>query len=117
MHCATSKRRVQSMKWRIISVAAASALAGCAVGPNFHQPKPPDTKGYLHPSSDAAPVQAQAQDVQNVSQGAELAGEWWQLFHSPQLDEVVRTAISASPTLLAANSALAPAREEVTVAR
>jgi NodT family efflux transporter outer membrane factor (OMF) lipoprotein len=105
------------MKWRIISVAAASALAGCAVGPNFHQPKPPDTKGYLHPSSDAAPVQAQAQDVQNVSQGAELAGEWWQLFHSPQLDEVVRASIAASPTLKAANATLAEAREEVTVAR
>ena len=62
-------------------------------------------------------MQPQAQDVQNISQGAELAGEWWQLFHSPQLDEVVRTSIAASPTLAAANSTLAEAREEVTVAR
>jgi NodT family efflux transporter outer membrane factor (OMF) lipoprotein len=62
-------------------------------------------------------VQPQAQDVQNVSQGADLAGEWWQLFHSAQLDEVVRTSIAASPTLIAANATLAEAREEVTVAR
>jgi NodT family efflux transporter outer membrane factor (OMF) lipoprotein len=108
---------VQSLTWRIISVATASALASCAVGPDFHRPKAPDGSGYLHPSSDAAPVQTEAQDVQNVSPGAELAGEWWQLFHSVQLDEVVRTSIAASPTLVAANATLAEAREEVTVAR
>jgi NodT family efflux transporter outer membrane factor (OMF) lipoprotein len=114
-----SKRSVhgRSLKWRMIGVATASALASCAVGPNFHQPKPPDTSGYLHASSDTAPVRAEAQDVQNVSPGGELAGEWWQLFHSPQLDEVVRTSIAASPTLVAANATLAQAREEVTVAR
>ena len=92
-------------------------LASCAVGPDFHQPKPPATSGYLHPSSDEAPVQTQAPDVQNILQGAELAGMWWQLFHSPQLDEMVRTSIAANPTLGAANATLAQAREEVTVAR
>src|SRR5271167_4948171 len=103
MRCVTNNRTAPrgSLKRRIISIATASVLASCAVGPNFHQPKPPDTSTYLHPTSDSAPVQAQAQDVQDVSQGAELAGEWWQLFHSPQLDQVVRTAISTSPTLLA----------------
>jgi NodT family efflux transporter outer membrane factor (OMF) lipoprotein len=105
------------LKWPIIGVFTASALAGCAVGPNFHQPKPPSTSGYLHPSSDSAPVQPQARDVQNVSPGIELSGEWWHLFHSAQLDEIVRSAIAASPTLVAANATLAGAREEVTVAR
>src|SRR6202789_1685413 len=119
MRCATSKLTLHGrwLRWPMISIAAASALTSCAVGPNFHQPKPPDTSGYLHPSSDTAPVQPQAQDVQNISPGAELAGEWWQLFHSAQLDEVVRSAIAASPTLVAANATLAEAREEVTVAR
>src|ERR1700733_6364084 len=118
MRCAMSKLlHSRMMRWRMVGVAAASALASCAVGPNFHQPNPPDTSGYLHPSSDTAPVQPQAQDVQNISPGAELAGEWWQLFHSAQLYEVVRTAIAASPTLVAANATLAGAREEVTVAR
>jgi NodT family efflux transporter outer membrane factor (OMF) lipoprotein len=118
-----NKRTVprRSLKRRMIGIASATAaatvLAGCAVGPNFQQPKPPVTPTYLHPTSDAAPVRAQAQDLQNISQGAELAGEWWQLFHSPQLDGVVRTAITGSPTLLAANATLAEAREEVTVAR
>jgi NodT family efflux transporter outer membrane factor (OMF) lipoprotein len=98
-------------------ITALAAVASCAVGPNFHQPKPPDASGYQHPSSDTAPVQAQAQDLQKVSPGAELAGKWWQLFHSPQLDEVVRASIGASPTLAAANATLAQAREEVAMAR
>jgi NodT family efflux transporter outer membrane factor (OMF) lipoprotein len=101
----------------MIGIAAASMVTSCAVGPNFHQPDAPGTASYLHPSSDAAPVQPEARDVQNISPGAELVGEWWQLFHSAQLDEVVRSAITASPTLVAANATLAGAREEVTVAR
>jgi NodT family efflux transporter outer membrane factor (OMF) lipoprotein len=119
MRCVTNKRTLpgRSLKRRIISLATASALAGCAVGPNFHQPKAPDTSAYLHPTSDTAPVQAQTQDLQNISPGAEIAGEWWRLFHSPQLDEMVRSAITSSPTLLAANAVLAQAREEVSVAR
>jgi NodT family efflux transporter outer membrane factor (OMF) lipoprotein len=105
------------MKWRMFGVGTALTLTSCAVGPNFREPKPPETSAYLHPSSDTAPVQPQAQDVQSISPGAELAGEWWQLFHSAQLDEVVRTAIGSSPTLTAANATLAEAREEVNVAR
>jgi NodT family efflux transporter outer membrane factor (OMF) lipoprotein len=101
----------------MIGAATASMLASCAVGPDFHRPKPPDTSGYLHPSSDTAPLQPQPGDVQNLSQGAELAGEWWQLFHSPPLDEVVRASLAASPTLVVANATLAQAREEVNVAR
>jgi NodT family efflux transporter outer membrane factor (OMF) lipoprotein len=109
--------RKTSAQWRLLCAAMGLALSSCVVGPNFHEPKPPDTSGYLHPSSDTAPVQPQTQDVQNISQGAELAGEWWQLFHSAHLDQVVRTSIAASPTLAAANATLAEAREEVTVAR
>ena len=119
MRCVTSKRRLRehSLQWRLLGVAAAAVLTSCVVGPNFQEPKPPDASGYLHPSSDAAPVQPEAKDVQSVSEGAELAGEWWHLFHSAQLDEVVRASIAASPTLIAANATLAEAREEVTVAR
>jgi NodT family efflux transporter outer membrane factor (OMF) lipoprotein len=102
---------------RLIGAAAGSMLASCAVGPDFHQPQAPDASSYLHPSSDTAPLQTQPGDVQNLSPGAELAGEWWQLFHSPPLDQVVRASLAASPTLVAANATLAQAREEVIVAR
>ncbi len=94
----------------------AVALAGCSVGPDFHRPEPPATKGYLHKSA-APSAQADARDQQQLQAGAEVAGQWWGLFHSSQLDVVVRTALSASPTLAAAKSTLAQAREQVTIAR
>ena len=119
MRCVTNRREAPwpSPALRLIGAVVAAALAGCAVGPDFRHPDAPDTSGYLHPTSDTAPVQAQAGDVQKVTPGTELVGEWWRLFHSPQLDEVVRASIAASPTLTAAKATLAQAREEVTVAR
>jgi NodT family efflux transporter outer membrane factor (OMF) lipoprotein len=100
---------------------AALTLAGCAVGPDFHRPKPPDTQGYLHsegqPEQGAQPTRAAARDIQHIAVGAQIAGKWWQLFHSPALEEVVRVAIAGSPTLAAAKATLAQAREEVVVAR
>jgi NodT family efflux transporter outer membrane factor (OMF) lipoprotein len=97
------------------SALAGLALASCAVGPNFHRPQAPDAQGYLHPS--APPGETQPQDIQHINPGAEIAGQWWQLFRSPALDEAVRTAIAGSPTLAAANATLAQAREQVIIAR
>ena len=85
------------------------------MGPNFHSPSPPPTQGYLHASQ--PPGNTDARDIQRLNPGAEIAGEWWQLFHSSALDEVVRTAIAGSPTLAAADATLAQAREQVNVAR
>ncbi len=94
------------------------------MGPDYHRPSVPATQGYLHSGGQPAQgtqgaqtTQAAARDVQHIAVGAEVAGKWWQLFHSPALDEVVRAAIAGSPTLAAANATLAQAREEVSVAR
>lgn len=87
------------------------------MGPDFHRPAPPDSSGYLHPDANPPAAEPQAQDLQHISEGAELTGQWWQLFHSPELDTVVRAALAASPTLAAAKATLAQAREQVTVAR
>ncbi|HTX06810.1 MAG TPA: efflux transporter outer membrane subunit [Steroidobacteraceae bacterium] len=100
----------------LVAAATALVLASCAVGPNFHAPQPPATQGYLHAPS-SQPGKTDAQDVQRLNPGAEVAGDWWQLFHSPALDEVVRAAIAGSPTLAAADATLAQAREQVIVAR
>jgi NodT family efflux transporter outer membrane factor (OMF) lipoprotein len=101
----------------LLGAVGALALSSCAVGPNFERPKSPDTGSYLHASTDTSPVLSEDRDRQAFSYGSELAGQWWQLFHSQQLDEIVRAALANSPTLLAANATLAQAREEVNVAR
>jgi len=101
---------------------AALAVAGCAVGPNFHRPRPPDTEHYLPatppPEATQGETPAAAQPPgQQLLAGEELPGEWWQLFHAPALEEAVRQALTGSPTLAAANATLAEAQQQVIVAR
>lgn len=103
----------------VAAAAAALALASCAVGPDFHRPQAASAPGYLDPAAareSAEPEPTEARDVQHMTLGTEIAGRWWQLFHSPQLDEVVRAALAANPTLAAAKATLAQAREEVVAA-
>ncbi|HTX24315.1 MAG TPA: efflux transporter outer membrane subunit [Steroidobacteraceae bacterium] len=99
----------------MLGALGAVVVASCAVGPNFQRPQPPATRGYLHPGP--PPGKTDARDLQHLNPGAEVAGEWWQLFHAPALDEVVRAAIAGSPTLAAADATLAQAREQVVIAR
>ncbi|HXW73446.1 MAG TPA: efflux transporter outer membrane subunit [Steroidobacteraceae bacterium] len=98
------------------------ALGGCAVGPDFHRPRAPDTDRYLPttPPPEASEGTASATPPvapQRLLPGDELAGEWWQLFHAPVLQDAVRAALTGSPTLAAANATLAEAQQQVIVAR
>jgi NodT family efflux transporter outer membrane factor (OMF) lipoprotein len=78
-------------------------LAACAVGPDFHAPKPPDAKNYVIP---APPIQDQ-----RLEEGAEVPRDWWKAFGSPALDHVIERALLRNPTLKAAEAALRAARE------
>jgi NodT family efflux transporter outer membrane factor (OMF) lipoprotein len=105
---------------RVLAVAVAAALlAGCMVGPNFHRPAPPTVSGYtpepLLPSTAAAPVPGGAS--QSFAQGADLAGQWWTLFGSPQVDDLVQRALKANPDLEAARAALKAAHQAWLVQR
>jgi NodT family efflux transporter outer membrane factor (OMF) lipoprotein len=100
----------------------ALAIAGCAVGPDFHRPAAPPADHYLPatppPSAPAAAAgQAAAAAPPRLVPGAELSGEWWQLFHSPALQQAVAAALADSPTLAAATATLAEAEQQVAVAR
>jgi NodT family efflux transporter outer membrane factor (OMF) lipoprotein len=102
------------MNARAAAVALVAALGcGCAVGPDFVRPKPPDTDRLtaapLPAQTTAAPVGAGA--AQRFLAGRDLPAEWWTLFHSPALDELVKEALKASPNLAAAEAALRQAHE------
>jgi len=87
---------------------AALMLAGCAVGPNFRSPAPPDTARYtsgVQPDVTAdAPVPAGA--AQRFVDDRDVPADWWTLFQSEALDALVRQALRDSPTLEAAKAAL-----------
>lgn len=96
-----------------------SALAGCAVGPDFTPPKPPAVSGYtakpLPARTASAPVKAG--EAQRFKPGQDIQADWWHLFHSDPLNQLVEQALANNPTLPAAQAALREAHENTTAQR
>ena len=83
-------------------------LSGCAVGPNYHRP-PVQTPPAFH-----GPDQAQQTEPQTAS-FADL--HWWQVFHDPQLQELIRTALQQNYDLRLAVERVNAARAQVGITR
>ncbi|MGA9333988.1 MAG: efflux transporter outer membrane subunit [Rudaea sp.] len=95
------------------------ALAGCAVGPDFKQPSPPQVSGY---ATRPLPAQTVAANVaggsaQRFIDGGDITGDWWTLFHSPPLNALIVRALAHNPDLKAAQAALRAARETTRAGR
>ena len=97
----------------LTGLAAATALAGCTVGPNFERPAAPSASAYGSPH-DALPKPAPG-PAALAGEGPEL--RWWTAFNSPALDSLVDQAIAHNASLEASNATLAAAREQVAAAR
>lgn len=95
-----------------MAVLMALATAGCAVGPDFRRPAVPAVSRYT-----AEPLEAQTASASTVggnpqrfADGKELSSEWWTLFGSDALNQLVAAALRANPDLQAAEAALRAAR-------
>jgi NodT family efflux transporter outer membrane factor (OMF) lipoprotein len=99
--------------WVIAS--AAAAAAGCAVGPNFHQPVAPAGAGYsTQPLPETtASTDLPGGDAQRLVMGRDLPFEWWESFGSPALNSLVEQAFRANPSIKSAQAALRQAQELV----
>jgi NodT family efflux transporter outer membrane factor (OMF) lipoprotein len=87
--------------------------AGCAAGPDFKRPAPPSVTAYT-PAPLTAPVGTPGVAggaSQKFASGADIAGDWWTLFHSQPLDELIARSLANNHDLKAAQAALAAARE------
>jgi NodT family efflux transporter outer membrane factor (OMF) lipoprotein len=100
-----------------LAFAATFALAGCAVGPNFHRPEAPKVDGYVSKSAATDKQQSPNPDAQAVVQGMDIPGQWWTLFHSRELNVLVEQALKANPDLAAAQAALRVAQENLAAQR
>ena len=85
------------------------------VGPNFRQPDAPTATRYTEADLPGATASAPgpAGSTQRFAPGQDLPAQWWTLFHSNPLDQLVRQAIADSPNLTAAEAALRVARENL----
>ncbi len=95
--------------------AALALLAGCVVGPNYRRPATPPAGGYaprpLPSATASAPGPGGA--AQTFSSARSISAQWWTLFRSPALNELIERAFAANPTIDAAVAALREAQESV----
>jgi NodT family efflux transporter outer membrane factor (OMF) lipoprotein len=94
-------------------------LSACAVGPDFKVPAAPEGAGYTPEAHPAATVTS---DVgggasQRFQAGRDIPGQWWRLFHSKDLDDLIVQALEANPSLQAAQASLWQAKENLYAAR
>ncbi len=107
-------------KLRLISALSASLLfAGCAVGPNFKAPAPPNVPGYTSAplSSTSGTPDLSGGEAQQFVPGRDIPGDWWTLFHSAPLNNLIERSLKANPDIKAAQAALVVARENVLAQR
>src|ERR1035437_4737643 len=100
-----------------ITAALAVLLAGCAVGPHFKKPAAPEVKDYMPTplSNTSGTTNVTGGEPQHFVSGSDIPGEWWTLFHSKPLNDLIELSLSNNPTIKAAQAALTAAKENVLV--
>jgi NodT family efflux transporter outer membrane factor (OMF) lipoprotein len=109
-------RKVGTGAARAIVLAYTSALACCAVGPDFTRPTTPSAVRYTADTlrgegesgkGEGEPGKA---TVQHLAMGREIAGEWWTLFRSDAIDQLIKQALANNRSLEASTATLRQAQ-------
>lgn len=99
----------------MIAVLISTALTACMVGPDYKKPAAPKTNRYTETSLPSktvrAPHEKNAGKSQYFTLGENIPSDWWTLFHSPELNELIERGIKNNPTLEAAKASLRNAEE------
>jgi len=111
--------RVRAVPAPWLLAAVAFMLGGCAVGPDFKSPEAPAaarntdafTPAPLSEATAAAEVSAGA--AQHFRNGEDIQAQWWSLFQSKSLDDLIEAALKKNPNLAAAQAALREAQENL----
>ena len=102
-----------------IAVSALLLTTGCVVGPRFKKPAAPNIGGYTPApiSTTTSTPNVTGGEAQHLSNGSDISGEWWTLFHSQSLNDLIERSLKANPDLKAAQAALIVARENMLAQR
>jgi NodT family efflux transporter outer membrane factor (OMF) lipoprotein len=76
-----------------------AGLSGCAVGPDFVSPPPPDTNRYT-------PEKLSSVGGQRLVIGEDIPRRWWEVFHNKNLSKLVEASIQHNPSLQAADASI-----------
>lgn len=101
-----------------LPITAALVLSGCAVGPDFKKPAPPAVHSYTaQMPAVTASADVAGGEAQTFTQGGNITADWWTLFQSGTLNDLIARAIANSPDLKAAQAALRVAHENTAAQR
>jgi len=111
--------------WTPGTAALLAMCAGCAVGPDFRPPAPPEVGQYTRAPLPATTAAADSIENATVGGGAaqhigaaqDLPTDWWTLFHSTALSSLVEQALQRNPGLAGAEATLREARENLAAGR
>ena len=118
---------IPTRKSRLCRLLTTSALlltlllltSACVVGPRFKKPAAPDVGGYtpVPIKNTTGTPNVAGGEAQHLEEGGDIPGDWWTLFHSRALNDLIERALKANPDLKAAQAALLVARENVLAQR
>jgi NodT family efflux transporter outer membrane factor (OMF) lipoprotein len=94
----------------VITAAGIALLASCTVGPDFKRPEPPQADRYTV-EKQSEPKNPDAVAAQHIVIGESPGPQWWQVFQSDTLNQVVQRALAGNRTLTAASWSVAQAQE------
>ncbi len=87
------------------------------VGPDFHTPCAPHVTAYtsypLPKKTVSTPADGKLGVAQHFVKGRDIPAQWWSVFHSAQLNNLIRIGLANSPNIAAARSAIRQAEETV----
>ncbi len=106
---------------RALALAAAlCGMGGCTVGPDFKRPAAPTDKTYLvdGPAEETVAVKdVLGGEAQRFVQNLEIPAQWWQVYQSRPLDDLIKRAFAANPDIRTAMQALQVAQENAKAQR
>lgn len=93
--------------------------SGCAVGPDFKKPEMsvPDHYTEAPMPSHTVASRSKTGEAQKFTFAEDLQSNWWELFGSPELDQMIRQGLKQNPSLTAASAALTKAEEDLRAVR
>ena len=118
--CKSRARRAVAALNLSLLAACVSFLSACAVGPNFKKPAAPESADYTPTplsTTVAATTNGSAGGAQRFVKGSDISADWWTLFHSTALNELIDLSLANNHDFKAAKAALSVARENVLAQR
>lgn len=117
------RRRILNTQRALLPLLLGLGLTGCTLTPPARTPQMVDSQlhsygsklGDQHTAASTAGI-GNSGISQHLAYGQQLPAEWWQLFRSDALDQLVREALRNNPSLTAARAALKQAEENYNAA-